>query len=316
MSSASTVSPVSQVTVRVPGSTSNCGAGFDTLGLALSLYNRVTLRRLSKASGGGSSTWLARGERESDERAREMAVSAARAFGTLARVGGFAFSFRIEGEVPPARGLGSSITVIGGVLAGLNFLSGSPLTREQLVAVASHLEGHPDNAAAGLLGGFCVARCEPVKNDYLGTIRITLPATLRFVVASPSVELLTKESRGVLPDTLPYFDAVRSINSAAYLVAAFATGDYARLRDAAGDFMHEPYRLPRIRGGREAIAAGVSAGAHTGWLSGSGSSVLCVCGPTEATGVGEAMRAAFAALEVPCEVRDLAADNVGYVIEA
>lgn len=300
-----------QVTIRVPGSTSNCGAGFDSLGLALTIYNRVTLRRVEEAA----TEWAPQAERESDGRAQELVLSAAQAFGTLARVGGFAFAYRIEGEVPPARGLGSSITVIGGVLAGLNVLCGSPLAREQLVAIASHLEGHPDNAAAGLLGGFCVARCEPVKGDYLGTVRITLPNTLRFVVCSPSVELLTKESRGVLPATLPYFDAVRSINSAAYLVAAFATGDYARLRDAAGDFMHEPYRLPKIRGGSDAIAAGVEAGAYTGWLSGSGSSVLCVCTADVAAAVSAAMVAAFAAAGVPSEARDLAADNVGYVVE-
>lgn len=302
-----------QVTIRVPGSTSNCGAGFDSLGLALTVYNRVTLRR-EGAAGAAQGGWAPRPEREADGRAQAMVTDAAKAFGTLARVGGFGFSYRIEGDVPPARGLGSSITVIGGVLAGLNMLSGGPLTREQLVAIATHLEGHPDNAAAGLLGGFCVARCSPDKNDYLGTVRITLPNTLRFVVTSPSVELLTKESRGVLPATLPYFDAVKSINSAAYLVAALATGDYGRLRDAVSDYMHEPYRLPKIRGGREAIAAGVKAGAYTGWLSGSGSSVLCVCDAANAAAVGAAMVAAFAAAGVPSEARDLAADNVGYVV--
>jgi homoserine kinase len=301
------------VTIRVPGSTSNCGAGFDTLGLALTVYNRVTLRR--EATDSASPGWLPRPEREADGRADKMVADTAEAFGRLARVGGFAFSYRIEGDVPPARGLGSSITVIGGVLAGLNVLCGAPLSREQLVAVASHLAGHPDNAAAGLLGGFCVARCDPEKNDYLGTIRVVVPPTLRFVVVSPSVELLTKESRGVLPATLPYFDAVRSINAAAYLVAAFATGDYARLRYAAGDFMHEPYRLPKIRGGREAIAAGLAAGALTGWLSGSGSSVLCVADVASTPAVGAAMVAAFAAAGVPAEARDLAADNVGYVVE-
>jgi homoserine kinase len=301
------------VTIRVPGSTSNCGAGFDTLGLALTVYNRVTLRRTEAEA--TTSGWRPQPEREEDGRAAKMVADTAEAFGRIARVGGFAFSYRIEGDVPPARGLGSSITVIGGVLAGLNVLCGAPLSREQLVAVASHLEGHPDNAAAGLLGGFCVARCDPEKNDYLGTIRVVVPPTLRFVVTSPSVELLTKESRGVLPATLPYFDAVRSINAAAYLVAAFATGDYARLRDAAGDFMHEPYRLPKIRGGREAIAAGLAAGALTGWLSGSGSSVLCVADVASAPAVGAAMVAAFAAAGVPAEARDLAADNVGYIVE-
>lgn len=302
-----------QVIVRIPGSTSNCGAGFDSLGLALSIYNRVTLRRLADSEVGD--VWQARPERVADGRAQPMVEQAAQAFGVLARVAGFAFSYRIDGDVPSARGLGSSITVIGGVLAGLNALCGGPLSREQLVAIASHLEGHPDNAAAGLLGGFCVARCGPVKNEYLGTVRIPLPDTLRFVVASPSVELLTKESRGVLPRELPYFDAVKSINSAAYLVAAFATGDYGRLRHAVSDFMHEPYRLPKISGAREAIAAGVAAGAYTGWLSGSGSSVLCVCEAGASAATQAAMVAAFAAAGVPSQARDLCADNVGYVIE-
>jgi homoserine kinase len=79
--------------------------------------------------------------------------------------------------------------------------------------------------------------------------------------------------------------------------------------------MHEPYRLPKIRGGSEAITAGVAAGAYTGWLSGSGSSVLCVCEANTAAAVGAAMVAAFAAAGVPSEARDLAADNVGYVVE-
>jgi len=306
----------SQVTIRIPGSTSNCGAGFDSLGLALSVYNRVTLRRDPAAEPAAATGWHPTPERETDARALIMVQEAARTFGIIARVPGFAFTYGIQGDVPPARGLGSSITVIGGVLAGLNVLCGCPLDRDQLVALATHLEGHPDNAAAGLLGGFCVARCEPGKNDYVGTIRITIPNTLRFVVASPSIELLTKESRGVLPASLPYFDAVKSINSAAYLVAAFATGDYARLRHAVSDFMHEPYRLPKIRGAREALAAGVAAGAYTGWLSGSGSSVLCVCEAPEAAAVAAAMQEAFTNSAVPCEVRDLAADNVGYVVEA
>jgi homoserine kinase len=310
MSSPASRPELPQVTIRMPGSTSNCGAGFDSLGLALTIYNRITLRDFADVG-----TWRPQPAGESEARALAMVTATATAFGELAQVVGFAFTYQITGEVPPARGLGSSVTVIGGVLAGLNVWCGSPLTREQLVALATQLEGHPDNAAAGLLGGFCVARCAPTTGHYLGTVRIVLPDTLRFVVCSPAVELLTKESRGVLPTTLPYFDAVRSINSATYLVAVLATGDYARLRAAAGDFMHEPYRLPKIRGGSEAIAAGLAAGGLTGWLSGSGSSVLCVAERPAAAAVGAAMVAAFAGREVPSEARDLAADNVGYVVE-
>jgi homoserine kinase len=297
------------VTVRVPASTSNCGAGFDTLGLALSLYNRVTLSRLS---GSGASP---QPERPADARAAEMVSDTAAAFFRAVQRPAAGFIYRIEGDVPPARGLGSSVTVIAGVLAGLDALHGTNLSRHKLVEIATALEGHPDNASAGILGGFCVSRCDPVSGAYIDTVRLVVPADLSFVVASPNGEMLTKEARGVLPAMLPYFDAVRSINSAAYFTAAFATGDYEKLRHAVADFMHEPYRLPKIPGGREAITAGVSAGAFTGWLSGSGSSVLCLSPRDKADAVLGAMRGAFARISVACEGRVLTADNTGLQVE-
>ena len=297
----------SAVTVRVPGSTSNCGAGFDTLGLALQIHNRVTLTRTDGLA--------AQPVSPADGRGQAMVEATAAAFFATARKPSFGFSYEIRGDVPAARGLGSSITVIGGVLGGLNVLSGANLPKHQLVAIATALEGHPDNAAAGILGGFCVARCDAATNVYVDTVRIELPATLAFVAASPEVEMLTKESRGVLPTTLPYFDAVKSINSASYLVAAMVAGDYGRLRGAVADFMHEPYRLPRIPGGRPAIEAGIGAGAYTGWLSGSGSTVLCVAPQASAKAVATAMQAAFAAAGLRSTARVLAADNAGLVVE-
>jgi homoserine kinase len=307
------ISQLQRVTVRLPGSSANCGAGFDCLAVALSLYNRVTVSAARPSSLG--SGWSALPERDSDVLAQDMVLAAARAFGNATHVDSYAFSFRIEGDLPAARGIGSSVTVIGGILVALNVLAASPLTRHELVAIAAQIEGHADNAAACLLGGFCVARCEPVANAYVDTIRICVPNTLRFIVASPEVELLTKESRCCLPSSLPYSHAVSSISSCAYVVAAFATHDYERLRGSVSDFMHEPYRLPRIPGGSEAIAAGVAAGAYTGWLSGSGSSVLCVCEVAVADCVAAGMRCAFDAKGVLCIVRDLDADNEGVVVE-
>lgn len=299
------------VSVRVPASTSNCGAGFDTLGLALALYNRVTLSRVAAGAQGATP----QPARPADARAQEMVAHTSDAFFRAAKISPTGFVYRIDGDVPPARGLGSSVTVIAGVLAGLDALHGTKLSRHKLVEIATALEGHPDNASAGILGGFCVSRCDPTSGAYIDTVRIPVPADLAFVVASPNGEMLTKESRGVLPATLPYFDAVKSINSAAYFTAAFATGDYEKLRHAVADFMHEPYRLPKIHGGREAIAAGAAAGAFTGWLSGSGSSVLCLSVRAKADAVLEAMRGAFARVPVVCEARILVADNDGLSVE-
>jgi homoserine kinase len=293
------------VVVRVPASTSNCGAGFDTLGLALRLYNRVTLT----ADAGAAPV----PETPADARARDMVAEAADSFAaaTGRRAG---FRYRIEGDVPAARGLGSSVTVVAGVLAGLDAIHGTSLGRGRLVGLVAAIEGHPDNAGAGILGGFCVSRSDPATGAYVGTQRFDVPPEVSFVVVSPPVELVTKESRGALPSKLPFFDAVKSVNSAAYLVAAFVSGDFARLAHSAGDFIHEPYRLPAIPGGRAAIEAGVAAGAWTGWLSGSGSSVLCVCERPRAEAVYAAMTAAFAAAGMRSEGRILGADNEGLAV--
>lgn len=299
------MSPTAQdtVTVRVPASTSNCGAGFDTLGLAFNLYNHVTLTRTTAT---GASPL-----RSEDGRAQEMVAEAAAVFFRAVNRTPFGFSYRISGDVPAARGLGSSVTVRAGVVAGLDALAGTGLDRNRIVGLVTALEGHPDNATASILGGFCVPRTNPADGTYIDTVRFEVPADLAFIAVSPVVEVMTKESRGVLPAKIPYFDAVRSINSAAYLVAVFATRDYARLQHAVSDFMHEPYRLPHIPGAQGALAAGAKAGALTGWLSGSGSSVLCVARHELAETVLGAMRGSFQQANLACEGRIMLADNSG-----
>ena len=295
-----------QVTVRVPGSTSNCGAGFDTLGLALTIYNNVTLTR---------GDWRgARAATDADAAGLNMADEAAQLFFVRAGVEEFGFTLKIDGDVPMSRGLGSSVTLRAGVVAALNDLSGAGLTRDDLCSLVTQLEGHPDNATPAVLGGFCVARCHPHTGELLGVLRKPIGRDLTFVVVSPDQELETKKARGILPKELPYFDAIKSVNSAAYVVAAMVSGEYDRLRDAVCDFLHEPYRLPLIPGAKSAIEAGVTAGALTGWLSGSGSSVLCVSRPRVAAKVGRAMAAAFAAHKLPSTIHVLTADNKGLTL--
>ena len=296
----------SQVTVRVPGSTSNCGAGFDTLGLALSIYNRIALVR---------GDWRgAQAATDRDTAGLNMADEAARLFFVRTGLEEFGYTLGITGDVPMSRGLGSSVTLRAGVVAGLNALAGAGLTREDICSLVTQLEGHPDNATPAVIGGFCVARCDPHTGALLGVLRQPIGRDICFVVVSPDQELETKKARGILPKELPYFDAVKSVNSAAYVVAAILSGEYDRLRDAVCDFLHEPYRLPLIPGAKSAIEHGVAAGALTGWLSGSGSSVLCVARPRMAPRVGRAMAAAFAAHKLPSTIHLLYADNKGLTV--
>lgn len=297
-----------QVAVRVPGSTSNCGAGFDTLGLALSIYNDITLTR---------GDWSgARAATPADTAGLDMAEEAARLFFVRAGVEEIGFTLRITGDVPMSRGLGSSVTLRAGVVAALNVLAGSRLSKEDLCALVTQLEGHPDNATPAVIGGFVVARSDPHTGELAGVVRKSIGPELVFVVAAPDQEVETKKARGILPKELPYFDAVKSVNSAAYVVAAILSGEYDRLRHAVRDYLHEPYRLPLIPGAHAAITAGVRVGALTGWLSGSGSSVLCVARAGKAAAAGRAMHAAFSAHKVPSTIHRLHADNTGLRVVA
>src|SRR6266446_9809341 len=141
-----------QVTVRIPASTSNLGPGFDCLGVALRLYNDVIVARGAKS------------------RPPAIVRAAADLFFQRTRCAPFEFSISIKGDVPSSRGLGGSVTVRLGVLVALNFLSGNRLDRLSIFQLCAQLEGHPDNAAPAVFGGFTVAREENVQRFHVSKV--------------------------------------------------------------------------------------------------------------------------------------------------
>jgi homoserine kinase len=283
------------VRVRVPATSANLGPGFDALGVALRIYNTVTVRRADTCAPDA------------------MADEAAGAFFAAAKTKPFPFEWSIRGDVPRSRGLGSSVTVRLGLLHGLNALSASPLDNESLYRLCAKLEGHPDNAAPAAFGGFTVARPD---GSYQ---RFPVGAKLKFVLLIPDYEVRTADARRVLPKQIPYKDAVRSAANAAAIAAAFASANYASLRGSprnpsAGcfeDFLHQPYRAPLVPGLDQVIAAGVKAGALGGWLSGSGSTMACLT-LGDAAKVTRAMKKAFGATTV--NMATATADNRGVVV--
>ncbi len=240
------------VTTRVPGTTANLGPGFDSLGIALGLANEVAVSR--------------------SDRSEHPAVfaDAARSFFAAAKVAPFGFDWRISGEVPQSRGLGSSVTVRLGLMHGLNALAGSPLDRTALFELCAALEGHPDNAAPAAFGGFTVSRAGAE------TIRCEVAPELKFVLLVPDFEVSTPMARSILPDTIPRRDAVMSSSNACRITAAFLTQRYDLLRGSFGDGLHQPYRERLIPFLGKVIAAAEGAGAIGGFLSGSGSTICCV----------------------------------------
>ena len=294
------------ILVQAPASTSNCGPGFDTLSIALSLYNFVRLI-----------------ERSDDQicaleslspRTQAMVEEASLSFVQATGVAALGFDYEIWGDVPEARGLGSSSTIRAAIVAGLNKLHGDPLDMEAMIRLTTQLDNAPDNACAAFAGGFCIARTEPETFAYREHVRFSLPESLTFVAVSPDYQVLTEKSRRVLPDTIPFHDVVRSANSLAFLVGVLVSGDFARLSGAVNDYIHQPYRELLNPFGHESIEAGCYAGAYTGWLSGSGSTVVCVTSADKARAVAVAMEQAYTANGVKSRAYRLITDNRGLTV--
>ncbi len=253
------------VTIRVPATTSNLGPGYDCLGVALGLSNRVTITR-------GTGKDLP-----------PIVADAGRAFFAGSNTEPFDFAWGIGGEVPQARGLGSSVTVRLGVMHGLNELASRPLNPTEIFELCAQLEGHPDNAAPAAFGGFTAAR------PGAETLRCEVDEKLKFVLLIPDFEVSTPEARRILPDMLPRRDVVMSTANACRITAAFALKRYDLLRGCFVDGLHQPYREPLVPFLSRAIAAGESAGALGGFLSGSGSTICCLTLQEDPEAVATAM---------------------------
>jgi homoserine kinase len=272
-----------QITVRIPATTSNLGPGFDCLGVALQLYNFVTITLAEETSG----DWMVR--------------QAARLFFKAIREEPIPFTCAIEGEVPRSRGLGSSVTVRLGLLHGLNQIFEEPLKREQLFGLCAELEGHPDNAAPAEFGGFVVAR----HNRHQ---KFAVDPRLRFVLLIPPFEVKTAEARAALPGEISRLSAVESCGNACAITAAFASRNYEHLRGVLRDQLHQPFRAKFVPFLDRVVSAGEQAGALGGFLSGSGSTIACLT-LREPENVAAAMREACALPDA--ETRIVAADNHG-----
>ncbi len=244
---------ISKVSFSIPATSANLGPGFDSFGIALQIHNVVTLQKESRPIQHTS-----------------MIFQAAALFFANTGITPFNFSVEVEGDVPSARGLGSSVTVRLGILLGLNELAQRPLTSSALYHLAVELEGHSDNAAPALFGGFTIARNrrEPVSYQ--------LARKLCFILLIPDFEVSTASARKLLPASIPMDAAAANIANAAVVATAFATGNYAMLRGAFQDRLHQPFREPLIPYLSEALVAAESVGALGGWLSGSGSTIAAI----------------------------------------
>jgi homoserine kinase len=257
--------------IQVPATSANLGPGFDSLGLALNLYDRFTVETADATSIEGCAP----------EHANENNLFL-RAYRRGLEELGLPLKnikVRFEADIPIARGLGSSSAcIVGGLLAaqaaGRDECRTGTLDRQALLDLASELEGHPDNVSPALLGGFAVS---VVQDGRVTAIRTDIDERLVFNALVPPFPLETAKARAVLPDRIEFRDAAFNAARAAMVTAAFLTRDYDRLGEACRDRLHEPFRAPLIDGFQEIAEAARSAGAIAVFLSGAGPTIMAIC---------------------------------------
>lgn len=257
--------------VRVPASTANLGSGFDTLGMALTLYNEVELAE----EGEGVQLFVEGEGRAALEKAgsRNLVLRAAQA--TLEEFGVRPSGLRVRqlNRIPLRRGLGSSAAACLGGIAAAARLAGVELSLDEILMRALPFEGHPDNIAPALLGGLTASA---VVEGRVVSARIRVHKRLKALVVIPRLEIATKRAREVLPQQVPHQDAVFNLNRLALLLAGLSTDRLDLLAAGTEDRLHQPYRAALLPGMEAILEEGRRAGALAVFLSGAGSSLLAL----------------------------------------
>ncbi|HEY3220110.1 MAG TPA: homoserine kinase [Gemmatimonadales bacterium] len=295
--------------VRVPASSSNLGSGFDCIGVAIDrwLVASVTL------AGETGTTVRRRGRLTavSVPADQDLLVRGFFAACAAARVAAPGAAIDATSDIPVGCGLGSSAAAI---VAGVSLADAAlelHLTRQQIVDIATAIEGHPDNVAPAVYGGAVLTVRGAGTAGGLVSTSLQVATSLELLIAVPPFPSDTKAARALLPKTLPHADAVLAASRAAALVQGLATGDGALLGAALDDVLHVPFRRGRIPGYDAVVAAAQKAGAFGATLSGAGSAILAIAPRERSAAVGAAMLAAWRDDGIEAELIKCTSDVAG-----
>jgi len=259
------------IKIKVPATTANLGPGFDSIGLALSIYNYVNVQEGTEDGSPLVINASAGVPTGSDNLIYKTMMS----FYEEAGIKLPPLTLWQEDYIPMTRGLGSSAAcVVAGLLAA-NVLARTGLTTKDLIQMAAQIEGHPDNSTPALVGGLTVGAMTSERLEY-----IRVPShgweNLRFALMIPDFELSTEKARSVLPNEYSREDVVHNASRAALLIAALIAGDFEKLSYALDDRIHQPYRLPLVPDMAEISQEARRNGAFNAFLSGAGPAIIAV----------------------------------------
>jgi homoserine kinase len=255
------------IKIQVPATSANIGAGFDSLGLALKLYNRVWMQEadgIHITTIDGTRVWA---------NEQNLIYKSAKMIYDMCGKSLNGLEIRQENNIPMTRGLGSSSACIVAGLKGANTLLNNPLSQDELVNLAADLEGHPDNSTPALLGGLVTAVIDDGKVYY---VKVPVSDRIKFVAFIPNFELKTEVARAALPMEVSHKDAVFNLSRSALMTASLFSGKLENLKVAVEDKLHQPYRLKFINGAQEVFELAYRSGAYGVYISGAGPTIMAM----------------------------------------
>ena len=306
-----------KVSVKVPATSANIGPGFDCMGLALPIYNIVTIEETvlpgtgveinvisdSDAVDPTSLEHIPLDENSIVYKAVELLYNSIGQTPSELKI-------TIHSSIPVTRGLGSSSSVIVGALLAANELLGRPADEAALLSIATEIEGHPDNVAPAILGGLIIAAQE---DDGSVTYRkLEWPSEWAITVCIPDFELATEIARSVLPKEVPMKDAIFNAQRLAMFIQAVNTKDSELMKTALKDRLHQPYRMKLIPG-LEKIMDNLKHFENVLGcvISGAGSTILVISEKNDLDKIRTIVKETWTDQNIKCDIRTLPVEALG-----
>ncbi|MBC7319661.1 homoserine kinase [bacterium] len=293
---------------RVPATTANLGVGFDTLGLALKLYNTFEV----KISHLDNIEVVGEGKEELVKRENNSFIKTIEYFYRLHNMTPPHLVIKISSNIPICRGLGSSASAIVAGLMVANALTGKNLPKEVLLKYAVELERHPDNVTPAMLGGCTISL---VSNGEIIVKKIPFPEEIAIIVAVPQFNVETELSRKLIPDCVSLDTTIRGLAKMGMFVTSLLTKDFKHLPIILDDELHEPYRANYIPNYKKIKEELISSGALGVMISGSGPSMVILSERDKVKQLKEDIKAVLFRNNIVSKVFDLEIDNEGALLE-
>ncbi|MBU3199047.1 homoserine kinase [Clostridium estertheticum] len=250
--------------IKVPATSANMGPGLDTLGVAFKLYNRFIVEEIE------SGLEIIGCNKEFANNNNLVYTSMLKTFKKLQKdPKGVRLTFKTE--IPVSGGLGSSATCILAGITAANKLCGDVLTKQEVLNYACEIEGHPDNITPAMIGGMTVSIMNEGANHYN---KIPINGSIKFCALIPKLQLSTKSSRAVLPETIHFKDAVYNVGMVSMLIVSLVNGDYEGVKLACKDKLHQPYRMGLIKNYSQISSFVKESEALGVFLSGAGPTIM------------------------------------------